>query len=91
MIRVVSNNGDSEKVLATVVGAVFAFLDQHPDAWIFAAGSTLSRTRLYQIGITKYYDKLSNELEIYGRIKDDWYPFEKNRDYLAFIAKLKTS
>lgn len=25
--KVVSNNGDSEKVLATVVGAVFAFLD----------------------------------------------------------------
>lgn len=89
--KVISNNGDSEKVLATVVGAVFAFLDQHPNAWIFAAGSTLSRTRLYQMGITKYYDEISDELEIYGRIKDDWYPFEKNRDYLAFIAKLKNS
>ena len=89
--KVVSNNGDSERVLATVVGALFAFLDEHPDAWIFVAGSTTSRTRLYQMGITKYYDEISNELEIYGRIKGDWYPFEKNKDYGAFIAKLKTS
>ncbi|HEX5154474.1 MAG TPA: hypothetical protein VFW07_23670 [Parafilimonas sp.] len=89
--KVISNNGGSEKVLATVVGAVFAFLDQHPDAWIFAAGSTLSRTRLYQMGIAKYYDEISDDLEIYGRIKDKWYPFEKYRHYQAFIAKLKTS
>lgn len=89
--KVISNNGDSEKVLATVVGAVFAFLDQHPNAWIYAAGSTSSRTRLYQIGITKYYDEIYGELEIFGRIKDDWHPFEKNRYYLAFIAKLKNS
>ncbi|MDQ6764321.1 MAG: hypothetical protein M3015_17090 [Bacteroidota bacterium] len=89
--KVISNNGDSEKVLATVVGAVFAFLNQNPDAWIFAAGSTSSRTRLYQMGIAKYYDEISEELEIYGRIKDDWHPFEKNKDYQAFIAKLKTS
>ncbi len=34
----VSNNGDSEKVLATVVGAVYAFCDRHPVAWIYASG-----------------------------------------------------
>lgn len=89
--KIVSNNGDSEKVLATVVGAVFAFIDKHPNAWIFAAGSTSSRTRLYQMGIAKYYNEISDELEIYGRIKDEWHPFQRNKDYSAFIAKLKTS
>ncbi|WP_207632617.1 DUF6934 family protein [Foetidibacter luteolus] len=89
--KVVSNNGDSEKVLATVVGAVFAFLDQHPGAWIFAAGSTFSRTRLYQMGIAKYYNEISHELEIYGQIKDTWHPFEKHKEYQAFVARLKTS
>ena len=89
--KAISNNGDSEKVLATVVGAVFAFLDQYPETWIFASGSTSSRTRLYQIGISKYYDEISDELEIYGQIKEDWFPFEKNKNYLAFIAKLKNS
>jgi len=82
---VISNNGDSEKVLATVVGAVFAFFDHNPNAWIFATGSTASRTRLYQIGIAKFYHEISNELDIYGQIEENWYPFEKNRDYLAFM------
>ncbi|MEO8710647.1 MAG: hypothetical protein ABI405_00920 [Parafilimonas sp.] len=89
--KAVSNNGDSEKVLATVIGAVFAFFDQHQDAWIFATGSTAARTRLYQMGIAKYYNEISTELEIYGQIEEDWHPFEKNREYLAFLAKLKTS
>ena len=45
--KVISNNGDSEMVLATVVSALYAFTDKHPDAWIYATGSTKSRTRLY--------------------------------------------
>ncbi len=47
---VVSNNSDSEKVLATVVSAVYAFFDKHPDTFVYAAGSTKARTRLYRIG-----------------------------------------
>jgi hypothetical protein len=42
----ISNNGNSEKVLATVVAAVYAFCDKHPESWIFITGSTQSRTRL---------------------------------------------
>lgn len=48
--NVVSNNGDSEQVLATVVSAVFAFTDSYTDTWIYATGSTKSRTRLYIMG-----------------------------------------
>src|SRR5438552_1350560 len=51
---IISNNGDSEKVLATVIATVYAFTEKHPDAWIYATGSTLARARLYRMGITKY-------------------------------------
>ena len=44
---VVFNNGDSEKVLATIVSAVYAFTDRNKNAWIYATGSTPARTRLY--------------------------------------------
>ena len=50
---VVSNNNDSEKVLATVVASVYAFTDKYPDSWIYATGSSKARTRLYRMGITK--------------------------------------
>ncbi|MBX3252788.1 MAG: hypothetical protein KF862_01505 [Chitinophagaceae bacterium] len=87
----ISNNGDSEKVLSTVVSAVFAFLDQHPDAWIYASGSTATRTRLYQMGISRFLDDISENLDIYGQIGDQWYPFERNKPYEAFLTKRKFS
>lgn len=43
----ISDNGDSEKVLATVVSAVYAFFDRNPAAWVYLSGSTRARTRLY--------------------------------------------
>jgi hypothetical protein len=87
----VSNNGDGEKVLATVVSAIFAFWEDHPYALIYARGNTASRTRLYQIGINKYYDEIKDMLDIYGKTENGWFPFKKNMNCLAFAAQLKTS
>ncbi len=86
---VISNNGDSEKVLATVVSAVYAFCDKHPDASIFASGSTPARTRLYRIGIAKYFNEIKDDFEIFGQLEDRWELFEKGKDYLAFLAQRK--
>ena len=85
----VSNNGDSEKVLATVASAVFAFLNQHPDAWIYASGSTAARTRLYQMGISRFLNDIDDSLEIYGQIANQWHPFKRNQTYAAFLARWK--
>src|SRR5687767_7126552 len=49
---VITNNGDSKKILATVASTVFAFMSKYPDAWIYATGSCKARTRLYRIGIS---------------------------------------
>ena len=62
--NVISNNNDSEKVLATVVATLYAFTDRHPDAYIMAIGSTKSRTRLYRMGITKYLDEIKKDYQI---------------------------
>ena len=48
----VSDNGDTEKVLATVVAAVYVFFDNNPSVFVYATGSTKARTRLYRMGIT---------------------------------------
>lgn len=87
----VSNNGDSEKVLATVIGAVYTFYAEYPDAWIYASGSTSARTRLYKMGITKYYNEIKDDFEMYGQIGEEWEPFEKGGDYIAFLAQRKIS
>lgn len=87
--KVVSNNGDSEKVLATVVAAAFIFLKRNPNAWVYATGSNAARTRLYQMGISRFLDTINDVLEIYGQIEENWCPFERNKSYVAFLAHRK--
>ena len=87
----ISNNGDSEKVLATVVASVYAFTDKNPDAWVYATGSSKSRTRLYRMGISKYYAGVKKEFEVYGEASDDWEVFDKDKDYDGFLVRRKKS
>ncbi len=87
---IVSNNGDSEKVLATVVDAVYAFTERFPDAWIYASGSTGARTRLYQMGISKFYQELEADFDLYGQVGQNWEEFVIGNRYTAFLARLKT-
>ncbi|HEY4198818.1 MAG TPA: hypothetical protein VGM63_24930 [Mucilaginibacter sp.] len=86
---VVSNNNDSELVLATVVATMYAFTDKYPDALVYATGSTKARTRLYKIGISKYFEDAENDFDIYGQIHDEWELFVKGKDYEAFVVKRK--
>ena len=86
---IISNNDDSEKVLATVVATLYAFIDIHREAMVYATGSTKSRTRLYRMGITKYLDEIKQDFEIYGEIEIGWEEFKKDVEYEAFLVKLK--
>lgn len=83
----VSNNGDSDKILATVVSAVYAFTDLHPNTWVYATGSTDARTRLYRIGISKHLSKATIDFEVYGLINDQWVAFSLDLDFEAFVVK----
>jgi len=87
--RVISNNGDSEQVLATIVSAIYVFTQNQNDAWVYATGSTKSRTRLYRMGISKYYDEAKQDFHLFGLRLGEWEDFEKGIDYSAFLVKRK--
>jgi len=87
--KVVTDNGDSEKVLATVVSAIYAFADRYPNSWIYATGSTESRTRLYRMGINKYYEIVVQDFEIMGEYRNEWERYEFGKDYQAFAVHRK--
>ncbi len=87
--KVVSNNGDSEQVLATVVSAVYMFTETHSDVWVYATGSTKARTRLYRMGITKYIDEVKNDFYVFGQLEGEWEEFQKDIDYNAFVVRRK--
>lgn len=84
----VSNNKDSEKILATVAAAVISFTDKHPDALVFARGSTPSRTRYYVMGIGRHLPEITKSFEIWGALSEkDWELYKTNRPYNALLAK----
>ncbi len=85
----ISNNGDTEKVLGTVVSALYVFFDRNPEALVYATGSTPARTRLYRIGINKFYHDIQNDFYLHGQIGDKLYPFEVGKEYEGFVAQRK--
>ncbi|MFZ1370671.1 MAG: hypothetical protein WAR78_09815 [Ferruginibacter sp.] len=85
----VTNNDDSRKVLATVAATVYDFTDQYPGSLVVAKGSTISRTRLYRMGITNYLKQISVDFEVYGLKDGNWETFTERRDYEAFLIRRK--
>jgi len=85
----VSNNHDTQKVLATIARTVVDFMKQHPKAIIMARGSTPSRTRLYQMGISQIWNEVDNIFEIKGFNKNKWQPYERGKNFEAFFIVKK--
>lgn len=85
----ISNNGDTEKILATVAFAVEIFTGQYPNSWVYATGSTPARNRLYQMAITKHWNIINNLFEVIAEINEDWMRYEKGKNYTAFADKRK--
>jgi hypothetical protein len=88
--EVVTNNQDRDKVLATVAVIAIDFILTHPDFIIIALGRTISRVRLYQMGITRVIDNLDPKFVIEGYLNNEWVSFEKGLNFEAFKLKIKS-
>lgn len=86
--KVTSNNGDRDVILATVGTAAIDFLKENLDYTLYALGSTPIRTRLYQMGISKFHDEIVRDHNVWGLRKDGvWEVFERNTNYQAFVMR----
>ncbi|QEC78481.1 DUF6934 family protein [Mucilaginibacter ginsenosidivorax] len=87
---VVSNNEDRDTVLATVANAIIDFSQHNGNHYIYAEGSTASRTRLYQISITNLWLHISMDFEVYGLKNNEWCEFIPNSiNYETFLVRKK--
>ena len=88
--EIVTNNGDGQKVLATVVSTIYSFTGKDPEAYIYATGSSESRTRLYRMGITNNLEELKKDFYVFGlRNDEEFEPFIVGEDYLGFLVTRK--
>ena len=85
----VSNNGDRNKILATIFKAVDIYTEKYPNRWIYITGSTKERTRLYRMAIGVNLDELSQIFDIYAFSNEEWVLFTKNMKIEAFLIKRK--
>lgn len=85
----VTNNNDSQKVLATVARTLYLFTERYPDAIVFATGSTLARTRLYRIGIANNLADIEKDFFVLGLTDNEWEPFRKSVTYHSFAVRRK--
>lgn len=88
--KITTDNGDRDKVLATVASTLYLFTDKFPQAVIAATGSTRARTRLYKISISNYLNLIKPDFEIFGLTSEnELEPFHKNGEYLVFFVRRK--
>ncbi len=85
----ITNNNDSQKVLATVARTLYLFTERYPDAVVLATGSTITRTRLYRIGITNNLADIQHDFVVLGLTDSEWEPFRKNVNYHSFAVRRK--
>src|SRR5688572_25534860 len=54
----ISNNGDRNKILATILKVVERYTNRFPERYISFRGSTEHRTRLYRMAISLHLEEL---------------------------------
>lgn len=86
---IVTDNKDSDKVMASVAAAVMAFTDQRPEILVFAQGSTAARTRYYNMVIAYHHTSINAVFDIWGHHAGQWEVFKGNKPYTAILAKRK--
>ena len=87
----ISDNGDRNKILATILKIVETYTGKYPDRWIYFIGSTEHRTRLYRMAVSLHLEELSTIFEIYAKLKEqgEFVPFRKGLNINAFLVKKK--
>ncbi|MGI4874146.1 MAG: DUF6934 family protein [Janthinobacterium lividum] len=86
----VTNNGDSQRVLATVAATLYVFTDAYPNATVIATGSTEARTRLYRMGIANNLEAIERDFIVLGLAVEGWQPFQRGVTYGAFLVHRKS-
>jgi len=89
--EITSDNGDRNLILATVAQTLMTFFKHHPNASVFIAGSTPSRTRLYQVVIARELTEIQKRFDVIGVTETSNEPFSKSKSYQAFVIFLKQS
>lgn len=86
---VVTDNGDTEKILATTFQIVNHYFSLFPHHQIYFSGNSPARNRLYRIAINHSFYALDSIFELFGVMNNELEPFVSTRPYQAFLIRKK--
>ena len=86
----VRNNGDLERIMATVAQTLLVFFRTYPSAKVAFTGSTPARTRLYQIILAREIQAVATDFVLSGVKNNNLEDFRPNRDYDGFVIALSS-
>lgn len=82
----VFDNGDRDKVLATVALTIMEFTKKYGRLAISAKGVTPVRTRLYQMAINANLEEIASHFFVYGFYNGDIWSFKPGINYEWFLV-----
>ena len=83
---VITDNGDTSKILATVYQAIKDYTQRHPERPIFIAGSSSTRNRLYRMAINHSILEIFKDFAVFGLKLGDWELFKPLESYEFFLV-----
>lgn len=93
--KVITNNGDIIRVLSTIIHIIADFMNEYPFAKVVFAGSTPTRTKLYQRILNTYWSSFTKQYDITALeqnskgIKEVKFKPNYGGEYIAFFIKRK--
>jgi hypothetical protein len=85
----ISNNGDMDRILATVILAIDIYTETYPNRWIEITSVSQGRVRLFRMAIGANLKRLSAVFTIRSKSDGCTFPFKKDRDSHLFEFRRK--
>ena len=82
----ISNNEDMSIIMGTLGNIVYDFTNVFPNAKVMIRGTSIARTRLYQMHINRFLPQLEPLFLIYGLRNERWESLKQGRNYDAFLS-----
>ncbi|MDV6166912.1 hypothetical protein R1T16_00640 [Flavobacterium sp. DG1-102-2] len=89
-----SNNGDLNSIIATVVHSAYIFTEKYPDAYILFGSSDTAKLRLYRMFLSHNLAAISKSFLVFGAMHNEQgqlvnVPFSAAEDIIGYFGRRK--
>jgi hypothetical protein len=84
-----NGNGDSDKIIETVISSIISFTLNRPEIWISIIGNTAVLARFFKISICKRIEDFKDQFDVYEDMELHWEEFNVCVKCKGFVVRRK--